>query len=261
MQNINYHNHRIAYDLKGKGTTIVFLHGFGETRKMWSDYLPFFKEYQTLTIDLPGAGASDIMDVSITRMAKIVNSVLLKENIEKCVFIGHSMGGYVACAFAKLYEEKLLGFCLFHSQPYADSKEKKAGRNKAINFVKKNGSGVYFKGLLPMLFANDFIKNNKNTLEKIVSDASAMESSAVIYQMQAMRNRPDNQSVLVNAKVPVCFIIGKEDIAVPAANSLNQTFLPKISDIHILQNVGHMGMYEATQKTVKIIKDFIRFCN
>ncbi len=261
MQSVNYYNHQIAYDLKGKGTTLVFLHGFGETRQMWADYLPFFEGYQTLTIDLPGAGDSDKMDVSIARMAKIVNTILKTENIGKCVFIGHSMGGYVACAFAKMYEEKLLGFCLFHSQPYADTAEKKAGRNKAINFVKKNGNGAYFKGLLPMLFAKDFIENNKNTLDNLVKSASAMDPAAVIHQLQAMRNRPDNQSVLINAKVPVCFIIGKEDIAVPATNSLNQTFLPKISAIHILPNVGHMGMFEATAKTVGIIKDFIRFCS
>ena len=88
-----------------------------------------------------------------------------------------------------------------------------------------------------------------------------MDPNTVIYKLQAMRDRPDNQSVLVNATMPVCFIIGKEDIAIPTANSLNQTFLPKISDIHILEDVGHMGMFEATTKTVKIIKDFIQFCS
>jgi len=260
MPNINYHNHQIAYDLKGEGPTLIFLHGFGETRQMWKDYLPFFEGYQTLTIDLPGAGDSDVMDVSIARMAKIVNAVLLAEGIKKCVFIGHSMGGYVALAFAKMYEAKLLGFCLFHSQPHADTEEKKAGRNKAIKFVKKNGNDVYFKGLLPMLFAKDFIENNKNILDNLVNAASEMDKNAVIYQLQAMRDRPDNQSVLVHSTVPVCFIIGKKDIAVPAENSLNQTFLPKVSDIHILPNVGHMGMYEVTQKTVTILKEFIQFC-
>lgn len=261
MQKINYYNHQIAYDLKGKGTTLIFLHGFGENRQMWADYLPFFKDYQTLSIDLPGAGDSDIMDVSIARMAKIVNAILVAEGIEKCVLIGHSMGGYVALAFAKMYEQKLMGYCLFHSQSHADSAEKKANRNKGINFVKKNGNGRFFKGLLPMLFTNDFLKNNKSTLDNLVNAASEMDQKAVIHQLQAMRDRPDNQLVLVTAKVPVCFIIGKEDVAVPAANSLNQTFLPKISDIHILQNVGHMGMYEATQKTVNILKNFIQFCS
>jgi len=185
---------------------------------------------------------------------------LLKEGIKKCVFIGHSMGGYVALAFAKLYPEKLDGFCLFHSQPNADTPDKKEARNKAINFVKKNGNGPYFKGLIPMLFAKGFVKNNEEIVNEIVAAGSAMKPEGVIYQLQAMRDRPDNQSVLINAQVPVCFIVGKEDIAVPTKNSLNQTFLPQVSDIHILQNVGHMGMYEATEQTVGILKEFIQFC-
>ena len=118
------------------------------------------------------------------------------------------MGGYVALAFAKLYPEKLLGYCLFHAQPYADSAEKREGRNKAIDFVNKYGNGKYFKGLIPMLFAHDFIKNNENILIEIVDAGSNMTSKGVIYQLQAMRDRPDNQMVLVNSKVPVCFIIG-----------------------------------------------------
>ena len=56
MKHINYYNHKIAYDLKGKGTTLVFLHGFGENRQMWSKYTAYFQEYQILTIDLPNAG-------------------------------------------------------------------------------------------------------------------------------------------------------------------------------------------------------------
>jgi len=239
MQKINYYNHQIAYDLKGNGTTtLIFLHGFGENQKMWANYLPFFKAYQTLTIDLPGSGDSEVMEVSIARMAKLVNAVLLAESIKKCVFIGHSMGGYVALAFAKLYPEKLLGYCLFHSQPFADTAEKKEDRNKAIKFIQEYGHGKYFKGLVPKLFAPDFIKNNENILTEIVDAGSKMTSKGVIYQLQAMRDRPDNQMVLVNSKVPVCFIIGKEDVAIPAENSLNQTFLPQVSDIYILPNVG-----------------------
>ena len=261
MQTINYHNHQIAYDIKGSGVALVFVHGFGETRQMWRDYLPFFESYQTVNIDLPSAGDSDFMDVSIARMAKIVNAVLLEERIDKCVFIGHSMGGYVALAFAKLYPEKLSGYCIFHSQPYADSVEKKEGRNKSIEFVKKYGSGPYFKGLLPKLFAGDFIKNNESILNELVEAGSKISKEGVIYQLQAMRNRPDTSLVLVNSKVPVCFIVGKQDIAVPTENSLNQTFLPKVSDIHILQDVGHMGVFEAPKKTADILIDFIRFCN
>lgn len=259
MKTINYYNHKIAYDLQGSGTTLVFLHGFGENRQMWAAYKAYFGDYQVLTIDLPNTGDSEVMEASVARMAKVVNAVLIAENIEQCILIGHSMGGYVALAFAKLYSSKLLGYCLFHSQPNADTEEKKKGRNKAIEFVKKHGSAVYFKGLIPLLFAKDYLKNNDTVVQKLIEFGSQIPKEGVIFQLQAMRDRPDNRAVLVKSKVPVCFIIGEDDVAVPTANSLNQTFLPQIADIHILPNVGHMGMFEAQLKTVGILNRFIEF--
>ena len=259
MKTINYYNQKIAYDLKGSGTTLVFLHGFGENRQMWSKYTAYFSDYQVLTIDLPNTGDSEVMEASVARMAKVVNAVLMAEDIKKCLLIGHSMGGYVALAFAKLYEAKLLGYCLFHSQPNSDTTEKKQGRNKAIDFVKKHGSAPYFKGLVPMLFAKEYLKENEATVQKLIDFASQIPKQGTINQLKAMRDRPDNQAVLKNSKVPVCFIIGENDIAIPAENSLNQTFLPNTADIHILPNVGHMGMFEAQLKTVGILNRFIEF--
>lgn len=260
MKSINYYSKQITYSIKGKGTTLVFLHGFGESSLMWDGYLDKFDDYQTVTIDFPGAGSSQSMDCSIARLAKIVNAVLKAEAIEKCILIGHSLGGYVTLAFAKMYEEKLLGYTLFHSQPYADTAEKKENRNKSIDFVKKHGHALYFKGLIPKLFDEKFLKSNSFTIDKMTHIASQMPTEGVIHQLEAMRDRPDTTAVLEGANVPVLFIIGKEDVAVPAQNSLNQTYLPKVADIHILPKVGHMGMYEAKQQTTKIIRRFINFC-
>ena len=259
MKTINYYNHKIAYELKGVGTTLVFLHGFGETRQMWSNYTAYFADYQVLTIDMPNAGDSELMEVSIARMAKVLNAVLVQEGIEKCLLIGHSMGGYITLAFAKLYAEKLLGYCLFHTQPNADTMEKKKGRDKAIDFVMQHGSATYFKGLMPMLFAKDFKEKQGATIQKLIDLGSELSPKGVVNQLRAMRDRPDNQEVLKNSKVPVCFIIGEQDVAIPAENSINQTFLPPTADIHILSEVGHMGMFEAPLKTVGILQRFIEF--
>ena len=260
MQTINYYNHKIAYDIKGTVTPLVFLHGFGENRQMWKDFTPSFEDYQVVTIDFPGSGESDEMESSIARMAKIVNAVLQDIGIEQCIMIGHSMGGYVTLAFAKLYPTKLLGYSLFHTQPNADSAEKKEGRDKAIDFLAKYGVRPYFKGLIPKLFAVDFLKDNMSLIDELVEGGSQMTVKSVQHQLRAMRNRPDNQEVLIQSRAPVCFIIGNKDIAIPAENSLNQTFLPKIADIHILPEVGHMGMFESPAKTISILQNFIQYC-
>ena len=75
-----------------------------------------------------------------------------------------------------------------------------------------------------------------------------------------MKNRPDRSAVLAAAKCPVLFIIGKKDAAVPADQSLEQTHLPNVSAIHILDKVGHMGMFEATKHTQLYLRKFIAFC-
>lgn len=261
MKKINYFNHQIAYDVFGSGSPLVFLHGFGESRKMWRNYTPFFKQHKIITIDFPGAGDSDVMRASIARMAKIVNAVLVAEKIDQCILIGHSMGGYVTLAFAKLYAAKLKGYCLFHSQPDGDTIEKKAGRNKSIEFITKHGSQPYFRGLIPKLFATEFLKTNEVLVQSLVEEGSKMSKEGVTYQLEAMRDRPDNKQVLENSSIPVCFIIGKKDIAVPLENSLNQTHLPKRAVIEIFPEVGHMGMFEAPSETVGVIHEFIEFCD
>ena len=65
----------------------------------------------------------------------------------------------------------------------------------------------------------------------------------------AMMNRPDRSFVLTTSCLPVLFIIGSEDIAAPMSDVLQQVHLPEKSYVHILENTGHMGMLEATEKS------------
>ena len=62
-----------------------------------------------------------------------------------------------------------------------------------------------------------------------------------------MMARPDRTPVLKASKVPVLFIIGREDQAVAFTDIMQQVHMPEFSYIHILRNTGHMGMLEETQ--------------
>ncbi len=73
-----------------------------------------------------------------------------------------------------------------------------------------------------------------------------------------MFRRPYRTHVLKSSEVPVFFILGTEDKAVLLNDVLQQVHLPKVSYIHILDNVGHMGMLEASEKINSHLLDFIR---
>ena len=109
MNQIFYKNTKISYSDIGKGTTIVLLHGFLENKNMWQKFVTDLSpKYRVITIDLLGHGESECLGYvhSMEDNADVVHAVLSELRIRKAIFVGHSMGGYVALAFAELYPSK-----------------------------------------------------------------------------------------------------------------------------------------------------------
>lgn len=257
----NFNQRPLFYTTQGSGFPLVLIHGFCEDASMWADFItPFLADYQVITMDLPGFGQSEVQaEHTILNYAEAVKTILDILNIKKCTMIGHSMGGYTTLAFAELYPNYLQGLGLFHSHPFADSEEKKINRNKTIQFIQKHGNAPFLGQMIPSLFTKYFAKANKNLVDKMIDDATAYPESGIIAGLEAMINRPSRAAVLENIDVPVLLIIGKEDEAVPYNNSLEMSYLAKVTDVQIIENVGHMAMFEAKEKTQKIILDFLKF--
>ncbi len=82
-------------------------------------------------------------------------------------------------------------------------------------------------------------------------------TETLIQYYGAMMKRPERISVLKSFSKPVLFIIGKEDAAVPLDASLKQCHLPRISTVYILENSGHMGMWEQPRKSLDFLLEFL----
>lgn len=254
----------INYSISGEGHPVLFIHGFGEDGRIWTNTVNALSSgYQIITMDLPGSGKSTLLHddnktIGVEDYAGVVHAILEKENISKTAVIGHSMGGYIALAFAELYPDMLSGLGLFHSTSFADDDKKKESRLKGINFVKNNGAQAFLKTSVPAMFAEDFQKNNSTTVDDLLNKSKDITNEAVIQYYTAMMNRKDRSDILKNISVPVLFIIGEKDQAVPLDQSLKQTHLPAKSLIKILPDAAHMGMLENTEECIAVIQKFLR---
>lgn len=259
LKNFQYLSSTISYSIFGKGKPVMLLHGFGEDSAIWQKQIEALKDKFLIIIpDLPGSGQSDFLqkeNVQLEDYAAILKALLQQEKIEKCILIGHSMGGYITMAFAEKFPEMLAAFGLFHSTATADDTEKIATRKKAIEFIQQNGSQPFLKTIIPGLFMNPEI--SEPDINLLIDKADNFKKEALVQYYQAMINRPDRTAVLKNSSVPVLFIIGVHDKVVPFNVIMQQTHLPQISFIHILQQAAHMGMLEETGKTNKILADFL----
>ncbi|GAC1439300.1 MAG: alpha/beta hydrolase [Sediminibacterium sp.] len=247
-----YQTTTITYRTTGSGQPVVLLHGFGEDSHIWDLQVTFLQEHCLLIVpDLPGSGRSSILQpaASVVRVedyADCIHALLLHEKISSCCMLGHSMGGYITLAFAEKYPSLLNGFGLIHSTAFADSEEKKENRRRGIALMGQYGGTPFLRNTIPGLFGEDFKKSHPEKVAELVAAASRFTTEALQQYYQAMLLRPDRTAVLKSNPLPVLFVIGTADTAAPLSAVLPQTHLPLKSYIHILDGVGHMGMWEAT---------------
>ncbi|WP_347066893.1 alpha/beta hydrolase [Flavobacterium sp. WV_118_3] len=253
-----FKNARIAYTDTGKGTALVFLHGFLENAGMWDFYTAeFSKKYRVITIDLLGHGQSESIGYihSMEDMADAVQTVLSELRIRKAVFIGHSMGGYVALAFAELYPDHVKGMVLLNSTSRADSDERKRNRDRAIVAVKQS-----YTNFIKMSIANLFSEDNRDRLtdaiETAKTEALKTPLQGIIAALEGMKTRNDREVILHFAPYPIMLILGKKDPVLNYQDSLEQIENTNVKLVTF--NDGHMSHLENRDELVNALRDFFK---
>ena len=103
--------------------------------------------------DLRGFGESSTVETQYTLddFASDIAGLLDHLGIQKAAIAGHSMGGYVALAFAKLYLQRVSGLGLVSTQTLADPPDRKEGRYKSAAEVAEKGNGGVVETMKPKL--------------------------------------------------------------------------------------------------------------
>ncbi|RAU83949.1 alpha/beta fold hydrolase [Pontibacter arcticus] len=239
--------------------TIVFLHGFCESKQVWHEFVKLLQnKFNVILLDLPGHGehTENISDFSMESMAEDVKAQLDALDVKKLLLVGHSMGGYVSMAFAEKYGSMLKGLCMFHSSALPDTEEKKEARDKSIAYIEKHGVDNFINPFIEPLFYGANRAKLKAEIEMMKDIGKATPKESITGCLAAMRDRKDRTGVLEKVKFPVLFIFGKEDGAVPMEKALEQCHLPPNSMVNFLGKTGHMGMFERPYETRKAIEKF-----
>ena len=254
-----FEGEKLAYRVSGSGKPVILLHGFGEDGRIWERQAAALESSFTLVIpDLPGSGQSpETADMSMEGLAEAVHAIIHEENLEACPVIGHSMGGYISLALAAGYPNHVSALGLFHSTAFADSGEKKATRQKGISFILEHGSREFLQTTSPNLFAPATREKKPALVRDFIGRLSNFSPAALVSYQEAMMRRPDRTEVLKGSNLPILFLLGAHDTAVPLQDGLRLCPLPEKAYIHVLHESGHMGMLEETERSNWILDNFL----
>ena len=252
----------VHYSDSERGSRVlVLLHGYLESLDIWDDFAGLLAHagYRTVSLDLPGHGISEVVGTSHSMefLADITAQLLNKLGIAKATLIGHSMGGYVAAAFAELYPEKLEGLVIFHSSPDADSDEKQADRLREIAVIEAGRKELLSRTLPGKRYAAENRRKMDEEIEASALQVMLTEDEGIIALLRGMGERKDRNEVLQNLAVPQLFIFGRHDELIPS--ELAEAIIARHPRAKVawLEHSGHMGFIEEPSESLRIIQEFI----
>src|SRR5262245_47469683 len=93
----------IHYLVAGHGPTIVLIHGYAETSRMWRPLIPrLAANFTVIAPDLPGIGGSDVPPdgIDMTRAGVKIHALVQQLGLGQAAIVGHDIGLMVAYAYA-----------------------------------------------------------------------------------------------------------------------------------------------------------------
>lgn len=255
---VSYKNTQIHFTESGTGAAVVLLHGFLENTTMWNSTVELLsKRYRVIAIDLLGHGLSENLGYvhTMEQMAEAVQEVLNHLKIRKSFLIGHSMGGYVALAFAEFFPDNVKGLCLMNSTTRGDSEEKQLGRNRAIQIVKENHTS-FIRNSIPMLFRSRNRKLYREQINEVKQEALRTSKQGIIAALEGMKIRNDREVLLHFGPYPKLMMIGEKDPVLKLDDLLDQVVGTETKIIRFSE--GHMSHIENKEEMLVGISEFLK---
>lgn len=248
----------LAYKQVGRGVPVVFLHGFCGSKAYWSSIEAALKsQVEAYYVDLPGHGDSrTFLKTSIEEYIELLHTWKKEVGLDQFILIGHSLGGYIALAYAEKYTQDLLGYALVHSTAFPDSEEGKEGRDAGIKKIESEGMTAFIDGLVPKLFDKEFSQNHSEVLYHAKKIGAGTNSDQAIAFLKAMKNRHDRRDVLKKGEIPHLLVAGENDGVIPSY----KTFISESPNAteKLVKNSAHMSMYESPEVLSETVIQWIQ---
>lgn len=253
--------------------TLLFLHGFGESKETWRFLVPkLAQHYHLVLLDLKGFGISPKVEddaYSVYDQARVVANFIKEKNYDDLTVVGRSFGGGVALVLAlmqedRVIEERISKLILINSMSY---RQNLPSMLKTLNQPIVGYLGIH-------LASNDWMAeeayrfafyNNELIPKESVEYASYVLSTPLakyVYLQTVEQLIPDDIAQIEkrykNIKIKTLILWGREDVSINVRNAYKLHRDLRHSRLKIFNRVGHMPNEEVPQKVVREILKFMR---
>jgi len=231
---------------------LVLLHAFPLDSRMFDPVrATLAAKVQLLTPDLRGFGTGpalgDPLPVSVKTaepdLALLADDVLAELDglgVDRAVFGGVSMGGYVAMAVLRRHPERVAGLLLVDTRSGADDPAALERRRAAAERADNGDIAAGVDAVTPLIAAGA----SGAVRDRLAEIAGGVPAATVSWAQRAMAARPDSTELLGTTGVPVLVVVGEHDKITPPEAARQMAAAAPEAELVELPGVGHLSPAE-----------------
>jgi pimeloyl-ACP methyl ester carboxylesterase len=252
---------RIDVEVAGDGDAVVLLHGFPLSREIWDAQMHVLsRRNRVVAMDLRGMGASSVVDgpYLMESLAGDVAAVLDALGIERATVVGHSLGGYVALAFARMYVERLDRLALVASRIVADAPERAAHRFELADDAERSNSNArIIAEMLDATLGATTRRERPEISEKFREIAEKNDPRGLAAMLRGMALRDGAQDIAGDLALPVLVVSGVEEPGMPAGEPQQTAAAFAGGRLVAIEACGHVPMLEKPEELTACLASWL----
>lgn len=254
-----YINGIVVYDYEGNGDTLLFIHAFPLSSKMWDKQVEYFMDkFRVITYDVRGLGKSKQSNNQFTLeeysndLINICNELKLGK-INAC---GLSMGGYIILRTLEKHQELFSSIILADTRAERDTDEGLISRSNAIIDI-KNGKLDYVLNEYLKKLLSETNYNNHEIRNYIFNLMKSNSADGIIGAMLAIATRTTTRKSLNNINIPSLLLVGQYDELTPLKFAEDMKKELRNAKLDIIPNAGHLSNIENPEYFNRSIENFL----
>lgn len=250
----------ISYEIEGPedAQVIVFSHCLAANKKLWQYQVSEFKDrFRVLTYDILGHGDSSAPEeaYSMYGLAEEIKLLLDRLGVEKCHFVGISLGGMIAQTFAVNYPQRL------HSLLPCDTvcavpPEAAPVWEERIQTAETQGMEPLVEATLQRWLTEKFREDNPAVNEQIKKMVENTPVSGFVGCCRAIADF-DVSDEIPRISVPTQVMVGEDDPGTPVSEAkVIQDKIPG-ARLEVIPGARHLCNIETAYEFNRRLSDFL----
>jgi 3-oxoadipate enol-lactonase len=260
MRTLSVDGVELAYDVRGTGSPLLFLHGLGSNGASWEAQVDAFAlRYRTITVDLRGSGASRDSarphgPFTMSRFARDIVALLEHLGAEPAHVVGLSLGGMVAFQLAVDSPSSVRSLVIVNSGPEVIPRTLAERWAMAVRQVitRVVGPAGFANVLAPKLFPKP---EHEALRERFKATMAANDKGAYIATLEAILG----WSVLAHVgqiAVPALIVCADQDYTPVSAKEAYAQRIPN-ARIVVVEDSHHALPIESPEAFNAVLDDFL----